>query len=116
MTQQRCVSIANADYIQHNPFIPTGFGPIYSDATYFERKMVPRLRMYACFKMAITYLCTISGENAKPFGADEMVSFDIIRIDENGKVAEHWDAMTPIRSKKQLVAEHRRMALPLQTI
>jgi predicted SnoaL-like aldol condensation-catalyzing enzyme len=32
--------------------------------------------------------------NAKPFGADEMVAFDIIRVDENGKVAEHWDAMT----------------------
>jgi predicted SnoaL-like aldol condensation-catalyzing enzyme len=25
-----------------------------------------------------------------------MVSFDIIRLDENGKVAEHWDAMTPL--------------------
>lgn len=37
--------------------------------------------------------------NAKPFGADEMVSFDIIRIDENGKVAEHWDAMTALRKK-----------------
>jgi predicted SnoaL-like aldol condensation-catalyzing enzyme len=32
--------------------------------------------------------------NATPFGAEEMVSFDIIRLDENGKVAEHWDAMT----------------------
>ncbi|MBI1316680.1 hypothetical protein GC167_07460 [bacterium] len=34
--------------------------------------------------------------NAKPFGADEMVSFDIIRLDAQGKVAEHWDAMTPL--------------------
>jgi predicted SnoaL-like aldol condensation-catalyzing enzyme len=25
-----------------------------------------------------------------------MVSFDIIRVDENGKVAEHWDAMTEL--------------------
>jgi predicted SnoaL-like aldol condensation-catalyzing enzyme len=33
-------------------------------------------------------------KNAKPFGADEMVAFDIIRVDENGKVAEHWDAMS----------------------
>jgi predicted SnoaL-like aldol condensation-catalyzing enzyme len=33
-------------------------------------------------------------KNAQPFGADEMVAFDIIRVDENGKVAEHWDAMT----------------------
>ena len=35
-------------------------------------------------------------KNAKPFGADEMVAFDIIRLDENGKVAEHWDAMTAL--------------------
>jgi len=25
-----------------------------------------------------------------------MVAFDIIRVDENGKVAEHWDAMTEL--------------------
>jgi len=37
--------------------------------------------------------------NAKPFGADEMVSFDIIRLDENGKVAEQWDAMTALVKK-----------------
>ena len=37
--------------------------------------------------------------NAKPFGSDEMVSFDIIRLDENGKVAEHWDAMTALVKK-----------------
>jgi predicted SnoaL-like aldol condensation-catalyzing enzyme len=32
-----------------------------------------------CFKMATMCLCT---------------TFDIIRVDKNGKVAEHWDAMT----------------------
>ena len=34
--------------------------------------------------------------NARPFGADEMVSFDIIRLDDDGKVAEHWDAMAAL--------------------
>ena len=34
--------------------------------------------------------------NASPFGAEEMVSFDIIRLDDNGNVAEHWDAMTAL--------------------
>ena len=34
--------------------------------------------------------------NAEPFGGPEMVSFDIIRVDENGKVAEHWDALQPL--------------------
>ena len=31
-----------------------------------------------------------------PFVAEEMVSFDITRVDKNGKVAEHWDAKTPL--------------------
>ena len=31
-----------------------------------------------------------------PFVAEEMVLFDITRVDKNGKVAEHWDAMTPL--------------------
>lgn len=50
-------------------------------------------KTFGCFKTATLCLCTTS-ENAKPFGADEMVAFDIIRVDKNGKVAEHWDAMT----------------------
>ncbi len=37
--------------------------------------------------------------NAKPFGADELVSFDILRVDGNGKVAEQWDAMTALVEK-----------------
>ena len=41
--------------------------------------------------VAIHHLWT----GAKPFGADEMVSFDILRFDENGKIAEHWDALMP---------------------
>lgn len=28
---------------------------------------------------------------AKPFGAKEMVSFDILCFDGNVKIAEHWD-------------------------
>ena len=57
--------------------------------------------------MAIMYSCTTFGEMPKPFGADEMVSFDIIRLDDNGKVAEHWDAMTPLGKKKLRVEGHR---------
>ena len=29
-------------------------------------------------------------------GAGEQVAFDIFRIDENGKIAEHWDVMETI--------------------
>jgi predicted SnoaL-like aldol condensation-catalyzing enzyme len=87
--------MANADYIQHNPFIPTGLEPFIG--------MLPILKEYGTYAENVRMLEDGNyvfmhniWKNAKPFGADEMVAFDIIRIDENGKVAEHWDAMTTL--------------------
>lgn len=84
---------ANADYIQHNPFVPTGLEPfigllpvLKEHGTYAEN-----VRMFQDGNFVFMHNIW---KNAKPFGADEMVAFDIIRVDENGKVAEHWDAMT----------------------
>ncbi len=85
--------VANADYIQHNPFVPTGLEPfigllpvLKEHGTYAEN-----VRMFQDGDYVFMHNIW---KNAKPFGADEMVAFDIIRVDENGKVAEHWDAMT----------------------
>jgi predicted SnoaL-like aldol condensation-catalyzing enzyme len=85
--------VANADYIQHNPFVPTGLEPFISllpvlkeHGTYAEN-----VRMFQDGNFVFMHNIW---KNAKPFGADEMVAFDVIRVDENGKVAEHWDAMT----------------------
>ncbi|MBG7611314.1 hypothetical protein IU405_03540 [Polaribacter sp. BAL334] len=84
---------ANADYIQHNPFVPTGLEPfigllpvLKEHGTYAEN-----VRMFQDGDFVFMHNIW---KNAKPFGADEMVAFDIIRVDKNGKVAEHWDAMT----------------------
>ena len=84
---------ANADYIQHNPSVPTGLEPfigllpvLKEHGTYAEN-----VRMFQDGDLVFMHNIW---RNAKPFGADEMVAFDIIRVDENGKVAEHWDAMT----------------------
>lgn len=84
--------LANADYIQHNPFIPTGLEPFI--------QMLPVLKQHGTtaenirmFEDGDYVFMHNVWRNAKPFGADEMVSFDIIRLDKNGKVAEHWDAM-----------------------
>jgi len=84
---------ANADYIQHNPFVPTGLEPFIG--------LLPALKEHGTYAENVrmfqdgdyVFMHNI-WKNAKPFGADEMVAFDIIRVDENGKVAEHWDAMT----------------------
>lgn len=86
---------ANADYIQHNPFVPTGLEPFI--------QLLPVLKEHGTYAENVrlfqdgnyVFMHNI-WKNAKPFGADEMVAFDIIRVDENGRVAEHWDAMTPL--------------------
>jgi predicted SnoaL-like aldol condensation-catalyzing enzyme len=86
---------ANADYIHHNPFVPTGLEPfigllpmLKENGTHAENVRMLQDGNYV-FMHNIWH-------NAKPFGADEMVAFDILRIDGNGKVAEHWDAMTAL--------------------
>jgi len=86
---------ANDNYIQHNPFIPTGLEPFIG--------MLPVLKEHGTYAENVrmfqdgnyVFMHNV-WKNAKPFGADEMVAFDIIRLDENGKVAEHWDAMTTL--------------------
>ncbi|MFY0674812.1 MAG: nuclear transport factor 2 family protein [Bacteroidia bacterium] len=86
---------ANSDYIQHNPFIPTGLEPFIGMLPILEENgtTAENIRMFEDGNYVFMHNIW---RNAKPFGADEMVSFDIIRLDENGKVAEHWDAMTAL--------------------
>ena len=87
--------LANADYIQHNPFIPTGLEPFIEMLPVLQENgtTAENIRMFQDGNYVFMHNIW---RNAKPFGADEMVSFDIIRIGENGKVAEHWDAMTAL--------------------
>lgn len=87
--------LANADYIQHNPFIPTGLDPFIGLLPVLAEAgtTAENIRMFEDGNYVFMHNIW---RNAAPFGADEMVSFDIIRVDENGKVAEHWDAMTPL--------------------
>ena len=91
-------ALANADYIQHNPFIPTGLEPFIDMLPVLQEHgtTAENIRMFQDGNYIFMHNIW---RNAKPFGADEMVSFDIIRLDDNGKVAEHWDAMTPLVSE-----------------
>lgn len=82
------------DYIQHNPGVPTGKDPILgfvpilkeSGTTFKTHRVIQDGNLVA---MHNTY------DNAQPFGAEKIVSFDVFRI-ENGKLAEHWDCINPI--------------------
>ncbi len=87
--------LATVDYIQHNPFIPTGLEPFIQMLPILQENgtTAENVRMFEDGNYIFMHNIW---RNAKPFGADEMVSFDIIRLDENGKVAEHWDAMTAL--------------------
>lgn len=87
--------VANADYIQHNLFIPTGLEPFIELLPVLAEAgtTAENIRMFEDGNYVFMHNIW---RNAAPFGADEMVSFDIIRVDENGKVAEHWDALQPL--------------------
>ena len=86
---------ANADYIQHNPFIPTGLEPFIKMLPVLQENgtTAENIRMFQDGNYVFMHNIW---RNAQPFGAAEMVSFDVIRLDEQGKVAEHWDAMTTL--------------------
>jgi len=91
--------LVNEDYVQHNPFIPTGRDPFVNlVTTVLEQNgtQVQNIRMIEGGNfIALHNLWT----NAAPFGADTVVSFDILRFDDNGKIAEHWDAIQPWESQ-----------------
>lgn len=81
------------DYIQHNPKVPTGLDPIMG--------MLPVLKaakldytLHRIIEEGDLVLTHTSYHNAEIFGAKEVVAFDIWRV-ENGKIAEHWDAIMP---------------------
>lgn len=88
-------TVANADYIQHNPFIPTGLEPFIQMLPVLQENgtTATNIRMFQDGNYVFMHN---EWNNAKPFGANKMVSFDIIRLDDSGKVAEHWDAMTAV--------------------
>jgi len=88
-------ALVTENYIQHNPFLPTGrdaFVEVLTTVLADNGTMVENKRMIQEGDfVAMHNLWT----NAAPFGADTVVSFDILRFDSNGKIAEHWDAIQP---------------------
>jgi predicted SnoaL-like aldol condensation-catalyzing enzyme len=91
--------LVTEDYIQHNPFLPTGrdaFVEVLTTVLEPNGTQVQNIRIIEDDNfIALHNLWT----NAAPFGADTVVSFDILRFDDNGKIAEHWDAIQPWESQ-----------------
>lgn len=86
--------LANSDYIQHNPFLPTGLEQFIELFPLFQEHGTTGKAVRVLEEDNFVVLHHL-WQGAQPFGADEMVSFDILRFDDSGKIAEHWDAMMP---------------------
>lgn len=91
--------LVTVDYIQHNPFIPTGrdaFTGLLTTVLAQNGTQVQNVRVLEDGNFIALHNLWI---NAAPFGADTVVTFDILRFDDNGKIAEHWDAIQPWESQ-----------------
>ena len=82
------------NYIQHNPFIPTGRANFLGLFPILEENKT-QAETARIFQDGNYVVLHNLWKNATPFGAEQMVSFDVLRIDEDGLIAEHWDAMMP---------------------
>ncbi len=83
-----------ADYIQHNPHVPTGLDAVIG--------LLPALKeanfgytTHRYIEDGDLVLTHTTYHNAEVFGANKVVAFDIWRI-EDGKIAEHWDSIIPL--------------------
>ncbi|WGL59178.1 hypothetical protein QEJ31_11665 [Pigmentibacter sp. JX0631] len=90
--------LANSDYIQHNPYVPTGLESFISMLNILQQNQTT-LENVRMFQDGNYFFLHNIWRNAKPFGADKMVAFHILRVDDKGMIAEHWNAMTTLVEK-----------------
>lgn len=94
--------LLSEDYIQHNPYVPTGpdaligILPALKEADF----KADTVRLLAEGDLVVAHTVY---QNAQLFGGDKLVAFDVWRI-ENGKLAEHWDNLQPLVSAEQTVS------------
>lgn len=88
-------TLADSNYIQHNPYLPTGLEPFIGLFPAFGENGT-QAKAVRVIEDGNFVAIHHEWSGAKPFGADEMVSFDILRFDDHGKIVEHWDALTPV--------------------
>ncbi|MEO1680473.1 MAG: nuclear transport factor 2 family protein [Pseudomonadota bacterium] len=82
-----------ADYIQHNPNVPTGLDAVIG--------LLPVLKeaglgytTHRVLEDGDLLLTHTTYHNAEVFGANRVVAFDLWRV-QDGQIAEHWDVIIP---------------------
>lgn len=92
-------------YIQHNPHIPTGRAPIEGFLPLLKKAKTTS-KTHRLIQDGKFIIMHNTYDNAEAFGAKQVATFDIWRI-ENNKIQEHWDAIQPLtkpnRSSRTLV-------------
>ncbi len=81
------------NYIQHNPHVPTGIEPVLGFLPVLKQGNTS-YTTHRILQDGDYIIFHNSYHNAEPFGAKEVVAFDVWRM-EDGMVAEHWDNITP---------------------
>ena len=87
------------NYIQHNPLVGDGKEPFIA---YFEKMAIEYSEKSIEFVRSVAEgnLVALHTHQTWPRG-DEYVTMDFFRVDENGKIVEHWDSIQQIPGKSE---------------
>ncbi len=91
-------SYTGAFYKQHNPNAADGMDGVAGFIAYMKANQpnfqIQILRIFADGNYVMTQVWTHNGPDDRG-----SIAMDIFRMDDNGKVVEHWDAVQPIPEK-----------------
>jgi predicted SnoaL-like aldol condensation-catalyzing enzyme len=93
------------EYRQHNPFVRDGKkGFIAAFKDIFQR--VPKARMEIKRVVAEGDFVVVHVHHLDPTGGTGRASMDWFRLDQNGKIVEHWDVMQWVPEDKEVMNQN----------